>query len=587
MNQSYRWLLIWSGLGLLLRLTQLSLKPAWMDEVATAIYSIGNSTHDLPFDQVVGLGDILRSLTFSPSPTVGDTVQYLVQEDRHPPLYFVLSHGWVMLFHSFFPSVDGLPSLAALRACSALLGALAVPLAYWVGRAAYRSALAGDLAAALTAVSPLAIALAQEARHYGLASTLVTASLGCFALAFRRVWRDQSLGAGLTIGWITINALGFATHYFTVLTYTAEAMVFGAIALIQIRQQGWRILVQPVWLQLYGVGLGTALSIGAWWPLLVGLEGSNQILNSDLSQWTSWVNPIVQTLLAWIFTLFTPITFFADTPLRLAVIVITILIILASWIRLVPLLIRGLVSLDQEADRRAGGWAIGSFLVAIMVVFAGVCYGYGTDITKGLRYTFAYYPAVTLLMAGALSGYWPQKLPRGRCSWTIPLWQKRLSGRRLVQLTGTLGLISALFVVNNLAFLKFFSPDRFIPFVQAHSTHPVVLAAPEPRYEAKRAIGIEFLSVAWEIHRHFPPSQPGSGWQHPPQFLAMGLETPTVPDWDQRIGAALAQQPAPYDLWILHGGPDLTAYGCSPALDAPQGNKGSYVYRHFTCNPAA
>jgi uncharacterized membrane protein len=583
LNKSYRWLLIWSGLGLLLRLAQLSLKPAWMDEVATAIYSIGNSTHDLPFDQVVGLGDILRSLTLSPSATVGDTVQYLSQEDRHPPLYFVLSHLWIMLF----PDVDGLPSLAALRACSAILGALAVPVAYWVGRVAYRSALAGSMAAALTAVSPLAIALAQEARHYGLASTLVTASLGCFALAFRRVWRYQSLGGWLSIGWVLVNALGFATHYFTVLTYTAEALVLAAIALIQIRQQGWRILVQPVWLQLYGVGMGTALSVGAWWPLLVGLEGSNQILKSDLSQWTSWVNPIVQTLLAWIFTVFTPITFFADTPLRLAAIIVSVLIILASWIRLVPLLARGCVILDQDRDNRLGIWAIGSFLLAIMVVFAGVCYGYGTDITKGLRYTFAYYPAVTLLMAGTLSVYWPQRRSRGRCSWTVPVWRKRFIGRRLVQLTGTLSLISALFVVNNWAFLKFFSPDRFVPFAQAHSAHPIVFAAPVPRYQAKRALGIEFLSIAWEIHRNFPPGQPDSGWQQPPQFLAMGLETPTVPDWDQRIGAALAQQPAAYDLWILHGGPDLIAYGCSPAVDAPQGNKGSYVYRHFTCDPAA
>ena len=583
MNKSYRWLLIWSGLGLLLRLTQLSLKPAWMDEVATAIYSIGNSTHDLPFDQVVGLAEILRPLTLSPSATVGDTVQYLIQEDRHPPLYFVLSHFWVMLF----PDVDGLPSLAALRACSALLGALAVPVAYWVGRVTYRSALAGSMAAALMAVSPLAIALAQETRHYGLASTLVTASLGCFALAFRRVWRYQSLGAGLVIGWIGVNALGFATHYFTVLTYTAEAMVLAAIALIQGRQQGWRILVQPVWLQLYGVGLGTALSIGAWWPILTGLEGSNQILKSDLSQWTSWINPPVQTLIAWIFTLLTPITFFADTPLRLAAIVLSVLVMLAWWIRLIPLLIRGVLILEQDVDSHLGVWAIGGFLLAIMVVFAGVCYGYGTDITKGLRYTFAYYPAVVILMAGALSVYWPQRLPRGRCSWIIPVWKRRLSGRRLVQITWTLSLISTLFVVNNFAFLKFFSPNRFIPFVQAHSTYPVVLAAPEPRYEAKRAIGIEFLSVVWEIHRHFPPNQPGSGWQQPPQFLAMGLETPTVPDWDQRIGAALAQQPGPYDLWILHGGPDLSAYGCSPAVDAPQGNKGSYVYRHFTCDPAA
>ncbi|MDA0673045.1 MAG: glycosyltransferase, partial [Cyanobacteria bacterium] len=66
----YRWLAIWCLVALAIRLLGLTLKPAWMDEVATAIYSLGNSSYLLPLDQTVDLGAMLAPLRPRPDATL-------------------------------------------------------------------------------------------------------------------------------------------------------------------------------------------------------------------------------------------------------------------------------------------------------------------------------------------------------------------------------------------------------------------------------------------------------------------------------------------------------------------------------------
>jgi uncharacterized membrane protein len=166
-SSHYRWLLLWSLIALGIRLWGLTLKPAWMDEVATAIYSLGNSAYFLPLDQVVGLGDILAPLRPRPEASVFDVIHYLTAEDRHPPLYFAIAHLWQQLF----PTDQGILTVGAARSSSALLGALITPALYFTARVTFQSPTAGLMAAALAALSPINIALAQEARHYGLVAS--------------------------------------------------------------------------------------------------------------------------------------------------------------------------------------------------------------------------------------------------------------------------------------------------------------------------------------------------------------------------------------------------------------------------------
>jgi mannosyltransferase len=93
-------------------------------------------------------------------------VSWLVRIDQHPPLYYALLHLWLCLG-------DG---PAALRLLSASASALNIPVLYALGRR-LAGRRVGLLAAAILALSPFHVYLAQEARMYALLSLLVSLSL--------------------------------------------------------------------------------------------------------------------------------------------------------------------------------------------------------------------------------------------------------------------------------------------------------------------------------------------------------------------------------------------------------------------------
>ncbi len=101
---------------------------------------------------------------------VGELLGWLVNVDQHPPLYYTLLHFW-MAFGD---------DAAAVRALSALLGSLTIPVIYLLGRR-LADAQVGLLAALLLAVSPFHIRFAQETRMYTLLT--LNASLALYMLA--------------------------------------------------------------------------------------------------------------------------------------------------------------------------------------------------------------------------------------------------------------------------------------------------------------------------------------------------------------------------------------------------------------------
>jgi uncharacterized membrane protein len=573
--------------GLGLRVTHLDLKTAWMDEVSTVIFSLGNSSHFLPTEQLIDLPALLQPITWHPSATPIDSARYLLQENNHPPLYFMLAHFWMDLF-----GVAGAtPSLGISRLFSALLGSLAIPVIYWVTQKTFRSRLAGLISAALMAVSPFSLFLSQEARHYGLAIVLVSLSLGCFVLAARAVLAQQSPGWKLCLSWLAINAIAFANHYFSALTFAGEGLTLAAIALHQVRHQGTTILWQPYWRWIYGVAIGTAISVLAWLPILLNFYGSPQttfLRESDFV--TRWLNPLAQTLAIFMTSFATPANFFATTPWQVVIIACTILLTLGFTVKLFNVLLKGGRQLYKQTEGHTGLSIMGGFCVAMLGIFALICYGYGSDITRGLRYMFTYYPAIIVMAGGILALYWQERSPQGKFSVKVPFRRRRIAGQRFVQIVWLAGLLGSLMIVNNLAFPKYYAPDRFIPFMQAHSEHPIVLGSTEKIFEEPTVIGAKFLSLGWQIERSFPLEDPQSGWQSEPRFFALrrgyGVETPE----SASFGAIAAQLSEPTDVWVIRSEIDKNdpliadiPNTCRLSPDMPQGNKGGYLYIHFEC----
>ncbi|MEL6903100.1 MAG: hypothetical protein AAFP07_19365, partial [Cyanobacteria bacterium J06606_4] len=98
-RQTVYWLAAWTAIALAIRLSLLGIKAPWMDEVATTLFSLGNSSRLIPLNEVISLETVLRPLQYTPGATIRDVVQHLLAEDNHPPTYFVLAHCWMRSLH--------------------------------------------------------------------------------------------------------------------------------------------------------------------------------------------------------------------------------------------------------------------------------------------------------------------------------------------------------------------------------------------------------------------------------------------------------------------------------------------------------
>jgi 4-amino-4-deoxy-L-arabinose transferase-like glycosyltransferase len=202
---------------------------------------------------------------------------------EHPPLYYLLAHAWLTFGHEE----------TVLRALSAILGAVAVPLVGLLGAALFDRR-AGLLAAALLACAPAHVFYSRDARMYPLLTLLVL--LAAYALVratstdHRRmrsagacpppgasgrmvgdkapdheVWGTEGVSSlGWWALWGAAGLAALATHY-----YAAFALAGQALYLLCTRARDRR-----VWL---AVGAGGALAAGAlvaWCALAPGLRHS-------------------------------------------------------------------------------------------------------------------------------------------------------------------------------------------------------------------------------------------------------------------------------------------------------------------------
>jgi mannosyltransferase len=128
--------------------------------------------------------------------------------ESNPPLYYAIAWGWAKVF--------GLGEVG-LRSLSALVGAAAIPVGYFIGRE-LSGRRAGQITAAIVAVNPMLIWYSQEARAYSILVFFAALSLLFFIRALRSAEnRDLALWSLASIGAIT-------SHYFAVFPVAIEAV---------------------------------------------------------------------------------------------------------------------------------------------------------------------------------------------------------------------------------------------------------------------------------------------------------------------------------------------------------------------------
>lgn len=530
---------MWLAIGGLLRFTQLTGKPPWTDEFATMVFSLGNSYQGVPLDRAISLNELLQPLQVNPTAGASAVVQRLFSEDHHPPLYFVLAHWWMRLF----PPDGEYISLWAARSLPALFGVISIPASYALGWLAFRSRLVAQLAAALMAVSPYGIFLAQEARHYSLAALWASASLCCLAVAVRHLQRGTPLAIGVGICWIVANCLGIATHYFFSLTLIAEAIALLGFWLKRRTLRGEvtgerRPLFPPPWQRIGAVAVGTFVGGLVWLPVWQATykTETTQWLTAGDRTFLSAINPIFQSLAAWI----TMLSLLPVESPSLPVVVISGAIMLAFLIWVVPRLYRGIKVQLEKPETGLPTGILGSFVLAAIALFFGITYFLDIDLTRGARYNFVYFPAVIVLLAAALAVCWRRQLSQDSASKTSRFI---VSGKSAVAIVWLMGLLSGITVVSNLGYQKYYRPDLLMPAMQQASAAPILIAT---THNSLVQTG-EMMGLAWQFKGINNAT---------PQFLLAHQEQVQCEGTDCRASAtlqqALAQLPRPLDLWLVN-----------------------------------
>lgn len=186
-------------LGVFFRFANLSLKVYWHDETITSLHLagyIGEDVRQQLFNgSVMSVKELLRYQFPTPETSFGDTLRTLIIEDpQHPPIYYLITRLWMHLFGN---------SVAVIRSVSALISLFVFPCIYWLCIELFTSSLVGWIAIAFSAVSPVLLVFAQEARGYSLLMIVILLS----SASLLRAMRVKTKG-----GWVIYAAtlaLGF------------------------------------------------------------------------------------------------------------------------------------------------------------------------------------------------------------------------------------------------------------------------------------------------------------------------------------------------------------------------------------------
>lgn len=564
MYQGQRPILIFAAIaiGIGLRFWHLDLKPLWMDEVMTAILSLGRSYHDVPLGQVLPVSVFEQIFRLRTDASCADIARIVTTQSVHPPFFFCWMHDWLRW-------TAGLPLswVWKLRALPALFGVLAIAAMYQLNRVLY-SRSAAWTGAAVMAVSPFAVYLSQEARHYTLPVLLITlALLGLYQLhldLYRRQLRPL-----VWLGWVVINGIGFYVHYFFLLAFVAECLtlILNGYWLFRHASVAAAPLVlnpdalpdpglmrQPHRWQSTLLAGAIGLAIGAvclmylpWLPTFLSHidRPETNWLAPPEPGWLAQIAPLYQLPLGWIVMLIAlPIE---SQPLSIRGVNAIAMVVFTAWLfwRLWP----GFKQLWYTPQTHLPTRMLVIFILTVVLEFLAIVYLLQKDITQVPRYHFIYFPAVCALLGAGLSQPATQRSPVFN--------QKSGLLRRINPIVAVLlvGLLSSSFVVINLVFQKPYTPDQVVHTMRFEANQPLLVGMGHQTWQ-EVALGLSFSLELERQHRQQATIAPEPSFV----FLNRSLQQKI---W-QRLATITASIPSPLNLWVI--GPGLKQQNYPPFI---------------------
>ena len=510
--------------GLLLRFWQLDSKPLWLDEVLTALFSLGQSQQDVPLNVFFPLTALDRIFSIQPGISCAQITQTVATESVHPPLFFCLLYGWMNWLQP-----DNW--VWGLRSLPALFGVGAIAALYWLNRVAF-SPRAGLIGAALMAVSPFAVYLSQEARHYTLPMLLITLALVGLVKMQQDLVTDR-LRAWVWLGWCGVNSIGIYTHYFCMIAFIAQVLALLGWMLWQRSRLGW----QSWWAIGLAIG-GVWLSYLPWLPTLINhfSRPETDWLIPYKPDWQDRIAPLYQTLVNWmLMVIVLPVE---DQPDRVVLGWGIVGLVFASWLGWQ--LYRGWRMRWQQVPFRSPMLLLSGFTLGVVLQFFAVVYLLDKDLTVVPRYNFVYYPGVCALLGACLTGRGEQRT-RNRKQGMKNSW----AGDGLlppVIIVLVASLLSSFLVVNGVVFQKSYHPDRVARTMAFEPDRSLVAVT---AYESLQEVALG-LSFALELQKLYSTTTIDSQVRF--GFLdrsdGYGAVWRAFPDLEQPL-------PLPLNLWVV------------------------------------
>lgn len=462
-------------IGLFLRFLNLTGKPLWMDEVITSIFSLGQTYDGIPLGKTQTVTELTQFLTFNAHASCPAITTNVSTQSVHPPIFFCLMHHWLDLFKN-----TGISLIWQVRSFAALVGTGSIGVAYAIGKMAFRSQPIGLVSAWVMAVSPFAIYLSQEARHYTLPMLIVM--LGLLALVkIQQDWQQGKINPLVWVSWAACQTLGLYTHYFCLMATVGQ---IGALLIWQwwqhpAKQRPTKMFWVPVAFSISAIGFTYVPWIG-------------RVISHVTRPETDWMKPFNPSILTWLAPLWQiPIGWLSmimafpveAQPIWLVVPIAIATIGFGSWI--IWQSYQGLVQLWQDPQRRDGIMIISAFLGLILIEFFGIIFVLGKDISQVPRYNFIYYPAVCLLLSAGL--YRKAQIKRS-AKITNPIF-----------LIIVVGFLSGIFINANLAFQKPFHPAQLAQRINPENGRTAVAVMAYQDYQ-ELALGLSFILALRDVN---------------------------------------------------------------------------------------
>ena len=374
------------ALGVALRFWHLDFKPLWLDEVITALVTLGHGYDDVPKSEVFGVDQLQQLFTLKPEVSCAGIIQTLINQSTHPPIFFCLLHSWLSFLQANFNNV-----IWAMRSLPALFGVCAIAVVYFLNRIAF-SPTAGLIGAAIMAVSPFGVYLSQEARHYTLAILLISLALLALIKIQQNLYQQLPSRPLIWIVWGIFNSISCYIHYFCILALVAQIFTLTLLFYLQIHTIALQRQIKVATLTVICI----CLSYLPWLPILIKHFGQPE---------TNWlvppqnIAPFYQIVINWLLMVISlPVE---EQPIWIKIPSALLTLLFAIWFGWQ--VIQGLHQLWKQPATQPSVITLGSFIMSVLVEFVVITYFLRKDITAVPRYHFVYFPAICALFAASIA----------------------------------------------------------------------------------------------------------------------------------------------------------------------------------------